>query len=230
MKSPKDWELMSQKKDIEEIKYILNQNINKRENILKKGIASVIVSIISSFIATFLSSWMDNNDKVILIYIYILVIILVIILSLIPFIKDIIHFFSRTEKCSKKNRIEQVDLFDNDVIYNIMLSNKYYDLCNQKEISVEEKNFFISESKYYIKKSIHQMKSIRTYSVSNVPGDCIFGENKKIEVNRIKTALQFIESILHKINDTNFSSSLDDDINIIKQQVGIPNGTTEASS
>ena len=58
MKSPKDWELMSQKKDIEEIKYILNQNINKRENILKKGIASVIVSIISSFNLIYLTRYL----------------------------------------------------------------------------------------------------------------------------------------------------------------------------
>lgn len=223
MKSPKDWELMSQKKDIEEIKYILNQNINKKESILKKGIASLIVAIISSFTATFLTSWIDNNNEDIPIIAYILVIITVIILSLLPFIKDIIKLFSRKERDSEENRIEQVDLFDNDIIFNIMLGNKYFDLSTQQNNSKEENYFYISESKYYIRKSIHQLKSIKAYSVSNETGTCIFGKNKKIEVERIKTALKFIESILSKINDAEFEDKITKDINQIKVQVGITN-------
>lgn len=65
MRSPKDWELMAQKKDIEEIKTILYESIKARDDTLKKGISSLIISIISSFAATFLTSWMSNDGTVI---------------------------------------------------------------------------------------------------------------------------------------------------------------------
>lgn len=53
MKSPKDWEIILQMKDIEEIKKILNKTLKNEKNFLKKTISSLIISIISTFIATF---------------------------------------------------------------------------------------------------------------------------------------------------------------------------------
>ena len=95
MRTPKDWELMAQKKDIEERKTILYESIKARDDTLKKGISSLIISIISSFAATFLTSWMSTGGTVIPWWGYVGVVFLVAVVSVLRVVAQpcMIHIF-----------------------------------------------------------------------------------------------------------------------------------------
>ena len=221
MRTPKDWEIMSQKKDIEEIKTILNDSIRTRDGTLKKGIASLIISIISSFIATFLTSWMSNNGKQIPIWGHVVVVVSVIVISVIPFIKDIYRKICRKETHTNDEKIAQVNLFDNDIIYNIMLANRYFDLCQNKDISPNEKEFYVSETKYFIRKIVHQLKLIKVFSLCNTIDECNYGKNKKILRARVESSLNFVLYILNRIGDVSFFKVIENEINDIINSLGL---------
>lgn len=221
MKSPKDWELMAQKKDIEEIKTILYESIKARDDTLKKGISSLIISIISSFAATFLTSWMSNDGIVIPGWGYICAVTLVVIVSILPFAKDIYRKLCRKETHDDEDIINQVNCFDNDIIYNIMLANRYCELCQSENISFNEKEFYLSETKYFIRKTVHQIKITKPFSLCNTMEECNYGKNKRILRGRVEASLNFVLCILIKINDDSFKEVIKSEINDIVVLLGL---------
>ena len=221
MRTPKDWELMSQKKDVEEIKTILNDSIKTRDSTLKKGIASLIISIISSFTATFLTSWMSGSGKKIPVWVYIVVVMAVVLISVAPFVKDIYRKICRKETHTNEDTITQVNLFDNDIIYNIMLANRYFDLCQNANISANEKEFYVSETKYFIRKTIHQLNLIKTFSLCDKIDECSYGKNKKILKGRVESSLNFVLYILGRIGDSSFFGVIKTDIDNIITTLGL---------
>lgn len=221
MRSPKDWEAMSQKKDIEEIKIILSDSIKTRDSALKKGIASLIISIISSFTATFLTSWMSDSGKTIPVWGYVTVVGLVITISVVPFTKDIYRRICRKETHTQEERIAQVNLFDNTIIYNIMLANRYFDLYQNKSLSMNEKEFYVTETKYFIRKTIHQLKLIKAFSLCKTVSECGYGKNKKILKERIESSLNFVLYILGRIGDVLFFREIKKEIDSIIVSLGL---------
>ena len=221
MRTPKDWELMSQKKDIEEIKTILSESTTTRNDTLKKGMASLIMSIISSLAATFLTSWMSESGEAIPCWVYLVVVFAIIFISLIPFLKDLYRGICRRETHTNEEIIFQVNLFDNDIIYNIMLANRYFDLSQDNDISPNEKDFFVSEAKYFIRKIIHQLITIKAISLCNTIDECGYGKNKKILRSRVESSLNFVIYILNRIGDDSFFSVTNKDIEYIITCLGL---------
>lgn len=221
MRTPKDWELMPQKKDIEEIKTILYESIKARDDTLKKGISSLIISIISSFAATFLTSWMSTGGIVIPWWGYVCVVFLVVVVSVLPFVKDIYRKMCRKETHDDEDIINQVNSFDNDIIYNIMLANRYFDLCQTEGIPYNEKEFYLSETKYFIRKTVHQISSIKHFSLCNTMEECNYGKNKRILRERIESSLNFVLFILSKLEDESFKNLMESEVDNIIIVLGL---------
>lgn len=223
MKSPKDWEIILQMKDIEEIKKILNKTLKNEKNFLKKTISSLIISIISTFIATFLCTWLFQQEIKMSFWYFIIIVFIVILLTIVPFIKDIYLFLVKYEKCTKDEIIEKVDLFDNDIIYSVMLANKFFDYSEKNDISTSEKEFCLSETKYLIKKTVDQIESINIVSISDTLENCGYGSNKRIHKDRVIKVFKNIEYLLLKINDENFEKVIKQIISNIKEYLSIEN-------
>lgn len=223
MRSPKDWELMAQKKDIEEIKTILYESIKARDDTLKKGISSLIISIISSFAATFLTAWISNDGTVIPWWGYVGVVFLVVVVSVLPFVKDIYRKMCRKETHDDEDIVNQVNSFDNDIIYNIMLANRYFDLCQSDGIPYNEKEFYLSETKYFIRKTVHQISSIKPFSVCNTMEECNYGKKKRILRGRIESSLNFVLFILGKLKDDSFENLIETEIDGVIISLGLNN-------
>ena len=81
MRLPRDWEILSQKKDVEGIKQILEETSKRKETFLKKGVLSLIISILSSFIASFLSTLILEHWDDVPFWYYIIIVFVVMIIS-----------------------------------------------------------------------------------------------------------------------------------------------------
>jgi len=213
MRKPNDWELMAQKKDIEEIKKILIDNLASKTkerknaiNILRKAIVSVALTSIATIITTIsLSLFQENHYET---WVYILCIIFIIIIACIPFFRDLVKLFYNKEIVPKEDINEMVDMFDNDIIYNALTSLKYLDLYDST-IDTIEKRFYNNEIKYLIRKILYQLNKIEQRAVCD-SFTCDNFKTKKILKERIEVVFKLVENVETKINDQNFSKEISD--------------------
>lgn len=221
MKTLIDWEIVSQRKDIEEIKCILNDTVNKKSSELKKSILSLIITVFGTIIATLLTSWLSSESIKISWYIYLIIAVFLILISLLPFYKNIYKTICRKEVFD--SIIQEVNTFDNDTIYNVMLANKYCDLYENEENDTIEKNFYFSEAEYFIRKSIHQLTEISAVATCESINECGYGNKKRILKGRIEATLNFILFIMKRINDTCLNDSMKESISAIKITLRLEN-------
>ena len=102
-----------------------------------------------------------------------------------------------------------------------MLANRYFDLCQTEETPYNEKEFYLSETKYFIRKTIHQIKSIKPFSLCNTVEECNYGKNKRILRGRIESSLNFVLFILGKLNDDSFKELIESEIDEIIISLGL---------
>lgn len=218
MKSPKDWEILAQKKDVEEIKKLLLNNLIKKDNLFKKSILSVLLTVVSTLLSTFFATAVSSNGINIPYWVYLFVGCLILLLSIIPFTKDIIFLFKRTPTISNEAIIAGVDLFDNDIIYNTMMANKYCDMTLDTTNSPQERNFYKAETCYLCKKVLHQLAGIEQRSVSYEIESCGFGSDKRIFSERILAVLDFIDYIEKQLHDETFSRQINSQKNDVRNK------------
>lgn len=227
MRLPRDWEILSQKKDVEGIKQILEETAERKETFLKKGVLSLIISILSSFIASFLSTLILEHWEDVPFWYYIIIVFVVCIVTVIPFFGDIKRFLTRGDTPKTQDIMDEVNLFDNDIIYNIMLSNSYYDLYKTSAEASYEKNFYISESKYYIRKVLHQLSTIRSHALCENITDCGFGIKKRVLKERVITTIKFVRNLVLDMKDTELEKETNEKINDIITTLGIDKTSIE---
>ena len=208
MQTPKDWEIIAQTKDIEEIKKLLIKNLVNKDSLYKKSILSVLLTVISTLLSTFLTTAFSSNGTDIPYYVYLIVGSSILFLSIVPFAKDIIFLFKKTPTIPNELIISSVDLFDNDIIYNTMMAKKYHEMALSSLVSSQEKKFYISETCYLCKKILHQLAIIPQAATTDKIEDCGFDINKRIHTERISAVLDFIEYIDRQIADNDFSQQI----------------------
>ena len=103
----------------------------------------------------------------------------------------------------------------------LILANRYFDLSQDNDISPNEKDFFVSEAKYFIRKIIHQLITIKAISLCNTIDECGYGKNKKILRSRVESSLNFVIYILNRIGDDSFFSVTNKDIEYIITCLGL---------
>lgn len=207
MQTPKDWEIIAQTKDLEEIKKLLISNLVNKDSLYKKSILSVLLTVISTLISTFLATAFSNKGNEIPYYAYLIVGSIILFMSFIPFIKDVVFLFKKTPTIPNELIISSVDLFDNDIIYNTMMANKYYDMT-LSSVSCQEKNFYLSETCYLCKKILHQLSTIHQLATTNKIEDCGYNVNKRIHIDRIATVLDFIDHLDQQMGNEAFSEEI----------------------
>ncbi len=218
MKTPKDWEIIAQKKDVEEIKKLLVSNLIKKDSLFKKSILSVLLTVVSTLISTFFTTAFSSKGTTIPYWVYLAVGCFILILAIIPFTKDIIFLFNRTPTINTETIISSVDLFDNDIIYNTMMANKYCEMTLDQKNSPQETNFYKTETCYLCKKVLHQLSSIEQRAVSYEIESCGFGSNKRIFSERILAVLDFIDFIETQLQDDIFSKQIDSQKNNLRNK------------
>lgn len=213
MRLPSDYDFMYQEKEIEQIQKILNNIIEDNKKTYKKEAILTTVPIIISIITSIFAILF----KIIPIWIYILIGVLVILFPFIPTIKDFFLSLPRKQKSNKINKDEQVDLFYNQIINNVMIAKKYYDLSKKK--SIIEKNLFISEAQYYVEKTLNQIKNIDACYVTSKKNTSFFDDDKKIKGEDMVLVFSLIESFIYEIfDDANYREKLKKQIDNKKQE------------
>ena len=152
MKTPKDWEIIAQKKDVEEIKKLLIRNLIRKDSLFKKSILSVLLTVVSTLISTFFTTAFSSNGAIIPYWVYLAVGCFILILSIIPFTKDVFFLFKRAPTITTESIISSVDLFDNDIIYNTMMANKYCEMALDKKTHHRKQTFTKQKLVTYVKK------------------------------------------------------------------------------
>lgn len=224
MKTPKDWDIIAQKKDIEEIKFILRRNLFIKQDRQKKVVISLIITMIATVITTLITNYisiiLNGKGKIIPFWFYPIIVLILVILATIPFYKDIFKLFTKKRYVSQKNIEEIVDRFDNDTIYNAMVASKYYEMYEFSRKSNNndyETNFYYIETIYMIKKVLHQLTLIEKEATCEKDNMCGYGQNKRITIARIEFVFDFVCSIEKKINNSDFSSEIFEEKTIIEK-------------
>lgn len=197
MKTPKDWNDLSQKKDIEEIRNILRSKIDNST----KTIWSICIALITSIIGDFIVSLFDEESNSKRVFILVIVIFAIILFSSIPYWNKIVTLiFKRNRQNFPSNHEKNIiTLFDNNTIYNVMTAKRFSAMLTTLPIppySINEIKFFKIEARYYVYKALIQIQTINPNMISQHA----YTEQKKlISFERLRVVLKIIKDVLDVI-------------------------------
>ncbi len=212
MRTPQNWDILSQKKDIEEIKKLLkesNEQTKEKNNYLIRGLISFFIIMMSSMIAALTNHYWQNLEIFHMILLIASIILIIILLASIPFISEFKKMLSLKKNLTASEENKLVDYFDNNIIYYIMMANCYYKMSIKKTISSNDKDFFKIECEYYLFKSLHGIASLQKPIVKNDVDYDFNCQEKKISSKRIKTAINCLNDIASKLYKNKFSKKLE---------------------
>lgn len=212
MRTPQNWDILSQKKDIEEIKKLLkesNEQTKEKNNFFIRGLISFFIIMMSSMIAALTNHYWQDLEIFQMILLIALIILVIIILASIPFISELKKCFHQKKFLTPSEENKLVDYFDNNIIYYIMMANCYYKMSIKKNISSNDKEFFQIECEYYLFKSLHGIASLQKLTIINDVDYEFNGQEKKISSKRITIAIKYLDDIARKLYNNKFSEKLE---------------------
>jgi hypothetical protein len=195
--SANDWQDFSLKKDIE----ALNRQV---KNVCNIG-STVIIEVLLAFGAVFVDRYLDifpvDTREIIVISTAIVMAVIPIVLYGIP---SILRFFRNISvSVNFKTEAEYIDVFDNEVCYNVMIADSFLDLLKSDTGSDgKRKVFYFTETRFYLNRAIDRLleMSVRLKRIFDDDIDSVI-KNKKVSVARLINILDIIVSIENDVKE-----------------------------